>query len=413
MHTLPTSEIHGMAAASLDTTKVLTNARRQADQRKLDDVLIVDVDAHHYETDHMREIVDFIDDPVLRQLGQSATAFPTGVTSFMPPSVGFQDMGGRITRYVMRKTEGTPPSEEHRDILIARKWLDAISIDYACLFPTPMLLLGTHPSLEVEAGLAHAYNRWLTERVIPSESRLKTMVYLPFNSPSATYKTVQEFGDRPGVIGFMITSPRCRPVYDNDYMKTYALIEEMGKPLAFHVAYNWNDSMLSQMNRFIGVHALGFPFYNMIHLTNWIVNGLPERFPRLKVIWIEAGLAWVPFLMHRLDHEYRMRSSECPSLKRLPSEYIRDMYFSCQPMEMPNDLGQLEHIFDLIDARSQLLYSSDYPHWDMDLPSVIWDLPFLDEQSKRNILGESAMRLFNLDISERFPNGLTSSAGAQ
>jgi uncharacterized protein len=39
----------------------------------------------------------------------------------------------------------------------------------------------------------------------------------------------------------------------------------------------------------------------------------------------------------------------------------------------------------------------------MDLPSTIWDLPFLDEQAKRNILGLNAKRVFNLDVSERFP----------
>ena len=156
--------------------------------------------------------------------------------------------------------------------------------------------------------------------------------------------------------------------------------------------------------------TLGFPLYNMVHLTNWVVNGMPERFPGLKLIWIEAGLAWVPFLMHRLDNEYRMRSSECPALKRLPSEYMRDMFYSSQPMEMPSRMEELEHMFKMISAETQLLYASDYPHWDMDLPSTIWDLPFLTERAKRNILGESAMRLFNLDVSARFPNGLPGAA---
>jgi hypothetical protein len=45
-----------------------------------------------------------------------------------------------------------------------------------------------------------------------------------------------------------------------------------------------------------------------------------------------------------------------------------------------------------------LLYSSDYPHWDFDLPSTIYDLPFLGEQAKRNILGGNAMKLFNLKL---------------
>jgi predicted TIM-barrel fold metal-dependent hydrolase len=67
---------------------------------------------------------------------------------------------------------------------------------------------------------------------------------------------------------------------------------------------------MAMMNRFISVHALGFVFYNMVHMTNWIINGLPERFPKLKVIWIESGLAWLPFMIQRLDNEYMMRSSE-------------------------------------------------------------------------------------------------------
>jgi uncharacterized protein len=92
-----------------------------------------------------------------------------------------------------------------------------------------------------------------------------------------------------------------------------------------------------------------------------------------------------------------MRTSECPSLKRLPSEYMRDMYFASQPMEMVRNRKALELTFEMINAETQLLYSSDYPHWDMDLPSTIYDLPFLSEQVKRNILGENARRLFNLE----------------
>ena len=56
------------------------------------------------------------------------------------------------------------------------------------------------------------------------------------------------------------------------------------------------------------------------------------------------------------------------------------------------------HGSGLIKAETQLLYSSDYPHWDFDLPSTIYDLPFLNEQAKRNILGGNAIRLFNLKL---------------
>jgi hypothetical protein len=213
---------------------------------------------------------------------------------------------------------------------------------------------------------------------------------------------VEDFGDKPGVCGFMVVSTRDKPVYDNAYMKTYSLIEEMGKPLAFHASYNWNDRTLGNTNRFLITHALGFTIYNVIHMSNWIINGLPERFPKLDVIWIESGLAWVPWIMQRLDNDYKMRSSEAPSLRKLPSEYMQDMYYSSQPMEMPNDPDILEMTFKMIKADTQLMWCSDYPHWDMDVPSVIYDLPFLDEKSKRNILGENARKLLKIDVSERY-----------
>ena len=129
--------------------------------------------------------------------------------------------------------------------------------------------------------------------------------------------------------------------------------------------------------------------------TNWVTNGLGERFPKLPVIWIEGGLAWVPFLMQRLDHEYMLRSSEYPLLKKKPSDYMRTMYYASQPMEADN-LRALACTFEMINAETQLLYASDYPHWDFDLPSRIWDLPFLSEKAKHNILGGNAARLFKL-----------------
>jgi predicted TIM-barrel fold metal-dependent hydrolase len=57
-----------------------------------------------------------------------------------------------------------------------------------------------------------------------------------------------------------------------------------------------------------------------------------------------------------------------------------------------------EATFEAIRAQTQLLYASDWPHWDFDAPSSILRLPFLDEQAKRNILGLNAARLFGLEI---------------
>ncbi len=378
----------------LNTTTLLSHATRQAAQRKFEDMMIVDVDSHHYENESFAEVLPFMENEVLRHLALGQRAKGRG--SLLPTQVGTQDMGGRITRYPLRSSEKTEGAAV-RDVTLTHRWMDAMSVDYACLFPTGMLNVGLHPQKEMEADLCWAYNRWLTEKVLPEGGgRIFSMLPLPLGDADEALRQVETFGDRPGVTGFMVTTVRSDlPVHSNALMKVYRAIEERGLALSFHSGPNWGEPIFKSCNRFISVHALGFTFYNILHLTNWVVNGLSERFPKLPVIWIEAGLAWVPFLMQRLDHEYMLRTSECPTLKKKPSDYMRDMYYSSQPMEV-QDMGALECTFRMINAETQLLWSSDYPHWDFDVPSVIYDLPFPSERAKHNILGGNAARIFKL-----------------
>jgi predicted TIM-barrel fold metal-dependent hydrolase len=291
--------------------------------------------------------------------------------------------------------------------------MDMIGIDYQVLFPTPMLYLGLHPQVEIEVALARAYARWLGERVLAREPRIKTLLYLPFGDPDASLRMVREFGEMPGVVGFMVTAVRYRAVHENAYVPLYRELQERGLPLGFHAGYTWNgDRRMESLNSFASVHALGFVIHNLVHMTNWVMNGMPERFPDLKVIWIETGLACLPFLMQRLDHEYAMRTSEAPLLRRRPSEYLREMYFTSQPLEY-TDLEALRSTFRMVNAPSQLMYSSDYPHWDFDLPSRIYDLPFLSDGDRANILGLNASRLFRLPPSPRLAGDGAVAAAAQ
>jgi len=379
----------------LNTTRLLSHARKQAHQRNLDDMVIVDVDAHHYENENYREFLPYMENDVIRQLSMQSLN-KGGRGGVMAGTVGYQDMGGRVTRYPMRSTEKTETNGHHRDIQLGHRWMDAMSVDYSCLFPTGMLSIGLHPQKEMETELCWAYNRWLTEKVLPEgDNRFYSMLSLPFNDADESLRQVEKFGDCKHVGGFMVTTVRNAGVHENQYMKVYRAIEERGLVLSFHSGPNWAEPIFKTCNRFLAVHALGFSWYNILHCTNWVINGLCERFPKLPVIWIESGLAWVPFLMQKLDHEYMLRPSEAPLLKKKPSDYMRDMYYSSQPMEI-QDYDAMECTFRMMNAETQLLYASDYPHWDFDLPSTIYDLPFLSEKAKHNILGGTAARLFKL-----------------
>jgi len=359
-----------------DTRDILAHAKRQAEERRYRDFPIFDVDSHIIETMNWHEVAEYIEDPVIRDNALDFYKNKGGAPAYglnTNPGMWYQDIGGRIPHA-----------------------LESIGIDYMVVFPTAMLHVGMHPQLDMEVVLSRAFNRWLVDHILKADDRLKSMLYLPFSNPEASIKMVEEFAGEPGVIGFMVTSVRNQPVQANPYMRLYATLQERGLPIAFHSGYYWQEPVLTQFSRFVGMHTVGFVLWNIVHLVNWVLHGIPERFPRLKVIWIESGLAWVPFMIQRLDHEYLLRTSEAPALKRLPSEYIREMFFSAQPLEKYS-LDALEFTFKMINAESQLLYASDWPHQDFDLPSTIYDLPFLSEGAKRNILGGNALKLFNLD----------------
>ena len=91
----------------LNTTRLLAHARKQAHQRKLDDMVIVDVDAHHYENEHTTRFLPFMENDVLRQLAHVRRQQAQPRRHHRRSQVGYQDMGGRVTRYPMRGSEKT------------------------------------------------------------------------------------------------------------------------------------------------------------------------------------------------------------------------------------------------------------------------------------------------------------------
>ncbi|NKB22619.1 MAG: amidohydrolase family protein [Alphaproteobacteria bacterium] len=380
-----------------NTRDILARETRYQKEKGFNDWTIVDVDAHHSEMSSWREVVEYLDDPILKHYAnefQARTGGAPGLSNHMP-GLRYQDAGGRIPHQT-HIGEAVDDSVHHRDVTLIRRSMDAMGLDHQILFPGNLLQLGTHPQPRVEAQLALAYNRWVCERILPVDERVKTLLYLPISEPDMCMKMIKEFGDNPNVSGFMITSVRFKPVHHNQFIPIYRELEERGLPLAFHAGLTWGDDWMKQLDLFISMHAISFVLCNIVHMTNWIIHGMQERFPKLDVIWIESGLAWLAFLMQRLDSEYLMRPSEAPLLKKLPSEYMADMYYTCQPIETSN-MALTEETFKAVNAETQLLYASDWPHWDFNPPSTIYDLPFLDEKAKRNILGENAVRLFDID----------------
>ena len=98
--------------------------------------------------------------------------------------------------------------------------------------------------------------------------------------------------------------------------------------------------------------------------------------------------------MWALDADWKRFRDEMPALTELPSAYLkRQMFYTTQPIEEPADDRDLIETYRRVGGETQILFSSDYPHWDFDNPFTI--LPGRTTADlKRRILRDSALALY-------------------
>lgn len=132
-----------------------------------------------------------------------------------------------------------------------------------------------------------------------------------------------------------------------------------------------------------------------------IFEGVFDRFPTLKVAFIELGWSFAPALAWRLNSIAERLRGEVSHLKRKPSAYLRDhFWYSTQPIEEPEDPRHLESVYRVFEENGfgeRLMFSSDYPHWDFDAPAG--SMPaYHPIDRRRRILGENASKLFKIPL---------------
>ena len=126
-----------------------------------------------------------------------------------------------------------------------------------------------------------------------------------------------------------------------------------------------------------------------------VAGGILEKFPRLKVAFMEAGAGWVPYWMERLDEHYEYLQPTVPWLIKPPSEYMRgdQVYYSFEP-----DEHTLGFTLDFV-GEERLVFASDYNHIDSKFPHTVETVTKREEISKHamaKIMGENAARLYSL-----------------
>jgi uncharacterized protein len=408
----------------------LDNAVKQAEQRRLQDIFIVDADCHidepftwfpRYLTEEWRKKYREMQlsnpsDPAEYQkayakysaspnepLDQEKIGMMALYKDLRHLSPWDRNMKGRIKRPELRPEDDEPVGfyeqrrEEIIDMFTTR--MHDIGIKRSIIFPNQLLELPNQPNNELEIAVSNAFIDYMIDNFLGKYPEILTCVYVPANSPDKGAELIDRVGSEKGIVGIIMSPTRPGPLAgDESWNPIYEAAKHKDLPICFHAeAYAYPLIDHFNKEKYLPIHALSFPIPIITQLTSIVVEGVPERFPGLKFVFIEGGITWIPWIMYRLDGEYLMRRNEAPLLTKLPSEYIQDFYFTSQPLERPKNRRDLEWVFRAFNAETQLLYASDYPHWDFDTPSVIYDLPFLSKESKERILGGNARKLFKIN----------------
>lgn len=350
------------------------------------DARVIDVDAHYWEP--IDDFADYLDEPWKSRIADRVD--PGGL---LPRSTGDRFMSGRITRDEVSYPVDDMTPEQIPGVMAH------VGVDAIVLLPNKMLTFGKLAGEdERPVVLANGYIDYMLDQVVDPNEGIYTMIVAPYQDPDEAVDLIERVGDEPAVVGVcMITAGPEPPLGNRRYDPIYATAESMNLPVVFHSGGSSLDAFFIRgYEKFIETHTLGFLWNNMAQLVSLVVQGVPEKFPDLDIVFQESGLFWVPMMMHRLDAEYLKRQSEAPLLERRPSDYMREFYYGTQPLELPPDESKLENTIADLGGPDQLLYASDYPHWDYDRPSVIAEREFLDDEAVARILGGTAAEVFGI-----------------
>ena len=277
--------------------------------------------------------------------------------------------------------------------------MDTEGIDVSVLFPTRGLYALAMNDLEPRfaAAIARAYNDWLAEFCSAAPERMYGAAMVPAHHvPSAVEETRRMVRDH----GFKGVFLRPNPVHGRSWHDTYydplwAECQDLGVPVCFHEG---GSVFLPQLgNRFSTImmqHTVSHPFNMMEALVDFVMGGVLERFPGLRLAFLECNCSWAPFLLWRMDEHFEWRGElDAPYLNLKPSDYFKRQCF----LSLECDEEPARYAVDWM-GEDNIVFSTDYPHSDSKYPNSsrsLLTLP-LPESAKRKIMWDNCARLYGL-----------------
>ena len=284
---------------------------------------------------------------------------------------------------------------------MASHYMDVYDIDYAVLNPMEAMEHCVSPDAHYSAAALSAVNTHFVEDWLPVDERYLASITIAFSNIELAVQEIHRLGAHPRVAQVLMASGSPFPLGHSYFHPIYAAASEYDLPVAIHpglegVGIAGSGGTAGLVANYLEWHTLLATSY-MTQLVSLVVEGVFEKYPKLKFVFVEGGVAWLPAMMWRLDKNWKALRSTTPWLRRKPSEIIQDhIWLTTQPIDEPDDIGHFRQILRMFDAEKMLMFSSDYPHWDGDTPDFA--LRQLDPSMRDAVMYGNALEVFNIQV---------------
>src|SRR6202012_4679356 len=137
-----------------------------------------------------------------------------------------------------------------------------------------------------------------------------------------------------------------------------------------------------------------YPLLAANQVMSLIFDGVFDRFPTLRIVFVEHAFSWILPLMWRMDSIYQARKSR-GEINRKPSDYDKDhIKLNTQPLDYPEDKTELTRALEWMECDKILLFSSDYPHWTFDDPR--WLVKHLPKAARDAVMYKNGIATYHL-----------------
>ena len=246
-----------------------------------------------------------------------------------------------------------------------------------------------------------AFNNAALEFASKDPKRLLPVYVVPVAEVSEAVSEVHRLakaGARAIMLPLYPSDLGLKPYWDRSWDPLWEAIQDAGLPISQHVGANSHlfGILAQDQTPAKGIFQSLPPIFMAETVAGWIVSGLLQRFPGLKIVLVEAGLGWIPYFLQRLDRMvHRHGWNQMDMIPELPSTYWhRSMAATFEEDEFGIDNR------DIIGV-DNLMWATDYPHPDSTWPEsqkVIQthfeDVPLED---RRKIVGGNAAKFYRLN----------------